>query len=621
MSYPTYEDLHNASEGTIRQAQILQPNLSTFDNPTKPPPLIFPQAGEGARYPDYANPDTLGVAKGMMDIAKMQMAEIEMGKVIAPENLQDIQEAIQEQEAKKNWYTFARKETKGIKGLLEALKEGNKADVERIIDAIMSAGDDHSVANEVASILEMLRGHDLTEKQQSKVERLVKEIENLPKESKAQGLIRLRNEVTRISSHLFNSGTMYTEAEINELIWREEMLFDTKKTLANGDLGHIQNMQEEIRRSRTKGKEVTDELVSLYGEYLQFINSGSRPLPIFPDDDQKRSSATSSSSSSSSSSSQPPITIPSITFPARSGPITPATPIRSSASSSPPTSTSLLSTPSTSLSSTPATPAKPPGTPLVATPAKKIETFNLLNKVDPSTKAKPSGLSANEETAYDAYTKIVNNVIRQIPLKERTTSEPKVRQIVKDIISDDILLNWKNTKTTEKTSVRGRVETEFARTKTTGTGVRKGVSGRNREEKVMWGKLLINLPKLQQNIVSISDLNRKKITGLPSIVVSDPVKNAIVAMIQGKKPSIKDMTTDERKYIEMLSKRSGVKDGGCCSDEDPTSRFDLIIGEIQAGNNNPALKNELSMMINVLLKHKKITKEQALAFTDEYIMN
>jgi hypothetical protein len=57
------------------------------------------------------------------------------------------------------------------------------------------------------------------------------------------------------------------------------------------------------------------------------------------------------------------------------------------------------------------------------------------------------------------------------------------------------------------------------------------------------------------------------------------------------------------------------------NNNDMKNRFTILVGELEAGNNSPAIKNELNNIINALLKRKAITNTQAKNFIDSYLID
>ena len=151
----------------------------------------------------------------------------------------------------------------------------------------------------------------------------------------------------------------------------------------------------------------------------------------------------------------------------------------------------------------------------------------------------------------------------------------------------------------------------------TGIGIKK-------LSKVMpFGKISINPDMLYyKNTLIIRRLKDKKsITGHKNIVVSDDFVDIIFKIINGTpitKTNIKNLSNNEKILYDNLMMQSGLhKTQPHTIDESSQQmkkRVDLIVGEIQAGNSNKSLLQELHSLLNKMSRLNLIPMTQASQF-------
>ena len=151
----------------------------------------------------------------------------------------------------------------------------------------------------------------------------------------------------------------------------------------------------------------------------------------------------------------------------------------------------------------------------------------------------------------------------------------------------------------------------------TGVGIKKLSTN------MPFGKIRINPDKLYyKNTLVIRRLkDNKPITGHRDIVVSDAFVEIIFKIINGKsitKANIKDLSNNEKMLYDNLIMQSGLhKTQPHTIDESSQQmkkRVDLIVGEIQAGNSNKALLQELHSLLNKMAYLNMIPVRQAALF-------
>lgn len=183
---------------------------------------------------------------------------------------------------------------------------------------------------------------------------------------------------------------------------------------------------------------------------------------------------------------------------------------------------------------------------------------------------------------------------------------------------------------------------------------------RNRQRGGTIGKFRVHMPKLHGGLISVSYHNGRKVPGFPNAEVSHALKKQLLGLTEGKRWNKKGLTGGEVDFITELVRRStadhglgqarqllrnaasaltdarlttfvkgkkpqrhGVKKGARgkpakpslqsetvgFNNSDPTTQVKIILGEMQAGNNSPALRNKLRA---ILARHDKEFSDHAL---------
>ncbi len=105
------------------------------------------------------------------------------------------------------------------------------------------------------------------------------------------------------------------------------------------------------------------------------------------------------------------------------------------------------------------------------------------------------------------------------------------------------------------------------------------------------------------------------------IAVSDIFKEFLLDVLETGKPNPRvysQIETDERKLFEEMSIGAGVwnifnlKRTTTDTDEEESKRFELLRGEVLAGNNNPKILKELRMLVIKFMNNGKIRKNEGL---------
>ena len=151
----------------------------------------------------------------------------------------------------------------------------------------------------------------------------------------------------------------------------------------------------------------------------------------------------------------------------------------------------------------------------------------------------------------------------------------------------------------------------------------KGITAVEQPSWCEFGKYVINLPHLEnQDILNVKYKNC--LGAVPSFkptAVSDIYRDFLIDLLDTSKPNTRvynQIGDEERKHFEKLATNAGVFKGMGLpktvidDDEKMVKRFELLRGEIQAGNNNAKLLDETRKLVVKLMNADRIKKKQGL---------
>ncbi len=147
----------------------------------------------------------------------------------------------------------------------------------------------------------------------------------------------------------------------------------------------------------------------------------------------------------------------------------------------------------------------------------------------------------------------------------------------------------------------------------------KGVS--KRAQKVRFGGYVLDHHKLLGgNILSLSHPSGRKVKGIPNQVVSDAMKKCIHSIVNGGKVSTRGLSPAEKlKMHDLLSKSAANVSTGADVNVPPTKKLQLILGEIEAGNDSADLKAQLRKLLPALKRGGSLSAEQCADISTHYL--
>jgi hypothetical protein len=151
----------------------------------------------------------------------------------------------------------------------------------------------------------------------------------------------------------------------------------------------------------------------------------------------------------------------------------------------------------------------------------------------------------------------------------------------------------------------------------------KGISAVEQPSYKEFGKFCINIPHLEnQDILNVKYKNC--LGAIPSFkptAVSDIFRDFIVDLLDSGKPNTRvynQISDEERKYFQKVATAAGIFKGMGLpntvidDEEKDVKRFEILRGQITAGNNNPKLLDETRKLVVKLMNADRIKKKQGL---------
>lgn len=151
--------------------------------------------------------------------------------------------------------------------------------------------------------------------------------------------------------------------------------------------------------------------------------------------------------------------------------------------------------------------------------------------------------------------------------------------------------------------------------------VGKGIEQEEKPKFVQFGKYLLNQPHLYND--SKLTLRFKSGGAIPTIKpahIGEDFREFLIDLIENEKisqPLHKSLSTEEKAFFEKICKGAGlinklkIKPNQCNTDKSETeelNRYKLLIGEIEAGNNNKDVIKELRALVLKFMKSGRMSK-------------
>ena len=136
---------------------------------------------------------------------------------------------------------------------------------------------------------------------------------------------------------------------------------------------------------------------------------------------------------------------------------------------------------------------------------------------------------------------------------------------------------------------------------------------------IPFGRFVINKNRLDKGVLAIKRPSGSVIAQFPSQRISPKVQKILTNIIGGSLHSFEDyseLDDDERTYLHKLSEFSNIESRlrlpapKLNKDDQDTNRFEILKGQILAGNDNPQMVKEFKLLILKLSRNKLLPSGQ-----------
>lgn len=149
---------------------------------------------------------------------------------------------------------------------------------------------------------------------------------------------------------------------------------------------------------------------------------------------------------------------------------------------------------------------------------------------------------------------------------------------------------------------------------------KSGVSVPNVARYIPFGRFVINKRRLGEGIISIRTPGGACLNDIKSERVSPNILSVVRTMLGGGSPTFEDierLNDDERNYIHRLASRAELTDRLSIpapdkkKDEQDINKFEIMKGQIMAGNDSNKLHKDFKLLVMKLMEKKLLPKRQA----------
>jgi hypothetical protein len=135
---------------------------------------------------------------------------------------------------------------------------------------------------------------------------------------------------------------------------------------------------------------------------------------------------------------------------------------------------------------------------------------------------------------------------------------------------------------------------------------------------IPFGRYVINRHQLNnKDIVMIKTMKGGAITNLPTTKISNSLSNVFQRMIGGQLPSfddLNDLSADDKNQLHHITKKCEINVSVPTPNKDKLqkemNRFEILKGEILAGNDNKEMVKEFKVMLLIFMNENRIPRRQ-----------
>ena len=227
-------------------------------------------------------------------------------------------------------------------------------------------------------------------------------------------------------------------------------------------------------------------------------------------------------------------------------------------------------------------------------------------------------LARLNELQTERKARTVTQAVRELAMKKHNEKEKehKAKELLKKVISKK---QAKLEESREPARQRGaEVRQQLLERQ---AGIIRGTEGGKRPERISrgkglpFGKYFLHPDKLKDDIVSVQTSAGRNHPQMPTKRVSKGLGAMLRHIASGGNPSYDDlhrMSDADRSHLSDLVRRCKVDvDVPEGNDKEELDQYDILIGELSAGNDSPELIKKLKMVILKLMQKGRLPKGQA----------
>jgi hypothetical protein len=146
---------------------------------------------------------------------------------------------------------------------------------------------------------------------------------------------------------------------------------------------------------------------------------------------------------------------------------------------------------------------------------------------------------------------------------------------------------------------------------------------------VPFGKYIINKNRLDEDILSFKHNKGYGVKGYPAKKISRNLSNVLKVIVGGGVPKFDDLASlseNEKSYLHTVSKKAGITDKISVptpskdSMEQDVHQFEVMKGEILAGNDSSVLIKKFKLLLLKLSKNGTLPKREATEILEDLLM-
>jgi hypothetical protein len=180
---------------------------------------------------------------------------------------------------------------------------------------------------------------------------------------------------------------------------------------------------------------------------------------------------------------------------------------------------------------------------------------------------------------------------------------------------------WGTASTPQERPATGRRRLAPPSSPLTGRGLERGISAPPPERYLRFGKLFIHMPSLKQSKLNLKYPSLARVVEFPIVPISKELKTFVRDLVENQRMNLKSyqsLKDSDRKLFNKIARRASLDDHLGIDEEDEDTeererlveRFEILKGEIGAGNDAPQIKQELKRILARFITDGTVSRSQ-----------